>query len=270
MKFILLGSGCVRPDLDRWGPSQALKVGDEWLVFDTGRGASMRMVQAGIPLRKVRKVFFTHHHFDHNCDFPYFFLTSWTLGRNFPLEVYGPRDTESFCEQLFSGVYKADIDSRKVAPAYNKNGCKWLARDVLEDTWTLQEKDYEIQMVHTLHKPQILDNLAFRVNAEGKSIVIAGDNTICESLMKLAEGCDLLVHECTFPSARIEKASWGGFHTSPRALGKWAKERGVKRLLLKHFAVQKGVEVEPMVDEVREGFGSDGLITGQDMLEIEI
>ena len=36
-------------------------------------------------------------------------------------------------------------------------------------------------MVHTIHKPQTLDNLAFRVEAGGKSIVIAGDNVVCES-----------------------------------------------------------------------------------------
>jgi len=71
MRFLLLGSGCVRPDLERWGPCQALEVGGEWLIFDCGRGATMRMVKAGISIREVRRLFFTHHHYDHNCDFAY-------------------------------------------------------------------------------------------------------------------------------------------------------------------------------------------------------
>ncbi|MBN1674685.1 MAG: MBL fold metallo-hydrolase [Kiritimatiellae bacterium] len=270
MKLILLGSGAVRCDLERWGPAQIVRVGQENLLFDCGRGATMRMTEAGVPFEAIRRVFFTHHHYDHNCDFPYFFLTGWVLKRNFPLEIYGPRGTERFCRGLFEVAYEDDINSRRHHPLYTERGCEYVARDVLEDEWTLAGDGYTVRMVHTLHKPHILDNLAFRVEAAGKSIVVAGDNIITPALMDLAAGCDVLVHECTFPTERIENAKWGSFHTSPRALGKWAKERGVKRLVLKHFAVQPGVEVEPMAQEVRAEFGGEGLIVGRDLLELDV
>ena len=270
MKLTLLGSGCVRPDLEHWGPSQLLQVGGENLLFDCGRGASMRLVEAGIELPSIRRVFFTHHHFDHNCDFAYFFLSSWVLGRDVPLEVIGPRGTEAFCDGLFKGVYKDDIDTRRFHPTYTSHGSEYRARDVLEDQWTLEADGWRIRMVHVLHKSHILDNLAYRIEADGKSVVIVGDTTICPALMDFAEGCDLLVHECTFPTERIESAKWGSFHTSPRALGEWARERGVKRLMLKHYAIQEGVAVEPMADEVRSTFGDDGLIVGEDLMTVEI
>ncbi len=270
MKLILLGSGAVRPDLERWGPGQVVQVGNESLLFDCGRGCSMRLVQAGVPLQDLRRVFFTHHHYDHNCDFPYLFLTSWVLGRNHPLEVYGPRDTERFCDTLFKELYREDINTRRIQPTYPPHGREYAARDVIEDQWTLEGEGYRVKMVHTVHKPQILDNLAFSVESGGKRVVVAGDNVVCDSLMDLAEGCDLLVHECSFPTKRIEEHKWGGFHTSPRELGRWARARGVRRLLLKHFCVQQGVAVEPMVEEVREGFGSEGLIVGHDLLTVEI
>jgi len=270
MRFILLGSGCVRPDLEHWGPAQIVQVGGENLLFDCGRGATMRLVEAGIPIAELRRVFFTHHHFDHNCDFAYLFLASWTLGRNHPMEIYGPRDTERFCDTLFKQLYREDINTRRIQPTYPPYGMEYVARDVIEDTWTLEGDGYLIKMVHVLHKPQILDNLAFRVEAEGKSIVVAGDNTVCQSLIDLAVGCDLLVHECTFPTERIERHRWGGFHTSPKELGRWARRVGVKKLVLKHYAIQKGVEVEPMVEEVRSEFGSDGLIAGHDLLTIDV
>ena len=97
-----------------------------------------------------------------------------------------------------------------------------------------------------------------------------GDTTLCEPLMQLAEGADLLVHECTFPTERIEKGHWGKFHTSPKALGAWARDRGVKRLLLKHFAIQQGVTVEALAAEVRSEFGDQGLLVGHDLLELDI
>jgi len=270
MKFVLLGSGAVRCDLTHWGPAQVVQVGRENLLFDCGRGATMRLKEAGIPFEAIRRVFFTHHHYDHNCDFAYFFLTGWVLGRNFPLEIYGPRGTEQFCRGLFWVAYEDDINSRRYHPAYTEQGCNYVARDILESSLTLKRADYTLKIVHTLHMPHVLDSLAFRIEAEGKSIVVAGDNMISEPLMALAEGCDLLVHECTFPSERVEDGEWGNFHTAPRALGKWAKERGVKKLLLKHFAVQPGVEIEPMADEVREGFGEEGVVVGRDLLVIDV
>ncbi len=272
MKFILLGSGAVRPTLEHWGPAQVVQVAGENLLFDCGRGASMRLVQAGIPLSEITKVFFTHHHYDHNCDFAYLFLTSWVLGRDEPMEVIGPRGTEAFCDGLFKVVYKDDIASRRYHTVYQRHARaeEYIARDVLEDEWVYEGEGYRVRMVHVLHKPHILDNLAFRVEAEGKSIVVVGDTTVCDSLLKLAEGADLMAHECTFPTERIESADWGSFHTSPRELGKWAKQRGVKKLVLKHYAIQEGVEVEPMAEEVRSEFGDEGLIVGHDLLTVEI
>ena len=270
MKFILLGSGAVRCDLEHWGPSQIVEVAGERLLFDCGRGATMRMQEAGIPWPAIRRMFFTHYHFDHTCDFAYFFLAGWVLRRDFPLEVTGPRGTKAFCDGLFKTVYADDIRTRRGHPTYTEHGCDYVARDVTEPEWTLEGDGWRLRAVHTIHKAPILDNLAYRIDSEGKSIVVAGDNIVCESLMKLAEGCDLLVHECSFPSQRILDAKWDTFHTPPRELGRWAKERGVKRLLLKHFCIQQGVAVEPMAAEVRETFGDEGLIVGRDLLEIEV
>ena len=270
MRFILLGSGAVRPTLSHWGPAQVVQVAGENLLFDCGRGASMRLVEAGIPLTAIRRMFFTHHHYDHNCDFPYLFLTSWVLGRDFPMEVYGPRGTVEFCDGLFQRVYREDIATRREHPLYSARGCEYAARDVLEEEWTLEAEGFRVRMVHAVHKSHIIDNLAFRVEAEGKAIVVVGDTMVCDSVKRISQGADLLVHECTFPTERIESGNWQGFHTPPRELGHWAKACGVKRLVLKHFALQEGVAIEAMAEEVREGFGPDGLIVGEDLLTLDV
>lgn len=230
----------------------------------------MRLIQAGLPLPDVGPVFFTHHHYDHNCDFVYFFLTGWVLGRCDPLKVYGPRGTEAFCHGLFDMTYADDIATRARHPMYSKHGCEWTARDVTEPRWVIQKPDYRMTMVHAKHCGPTLDSLAFRVESEGKSIVIVGDTAPCSAVMHLAEGCDLLVHECTFPTERIASGHWHEFHTAPRDLGRWAKQRGVKRLIIKHFAVQHGVSIENMAEEVRDESGEDGLIVGRDLLEVAV
>lgn len=138
MKLILLGSGAVRPDLAHWGPAQVVQVAGQNLLFDCGRGATMRLVEAGIPIQTIKNVFFTHHHFDHNCDFAYLFLSSWVLRRDFPMEIIGPRGTEAFCDNLFQRVYRDDINTRRFHPTYPEHGCEYRARDVLEEKWTFQ------------------------------------------------------------------------------------------------------------------------------------
>jgi hypothetical protein len=40
--------------------------------------------------------------------------------------------------------------------------------------------------------------------------------------------------------------------------------------MLKHYAVQDGVAVEPMAEEVRSEFGSEGLIVGQDLMVVDV
>ena len=61
-----------------------------------------------------------------------------------------------------------------------------------------------------------------------------------------------------------------GYSAARWCQGRGARERGVKRLVLKHFAVQEGVEVEPMAEEVRSTYGGAGLIVGRDLLEISV
>lgn len=271
MRLILLGSGAVRPDLDRWGPAQVVQVGSENLLFDCGRGATMRLVQAGIAPESIGRVFFTHHHFDHNCDFAYFFLTSWLLGRSRALEIIGPRGTQAFCNALLAEAYRDDIATRREHPAYPAGGEQWSSRDVTEAEFCLAGPGYVIRMIHVRHSAPILDNLAFRIEAEGKRLVVVGDTTPDERLMKFAENADLLVHECSFPSAVLEGEHWGEFHTPPKELGRWAKERGVKRLLLKHFCLREGVvDLDTLVGEVRATFGNEGLIVGRDLLTVEL
>jgi len=270
MRFTLLGSGCCRCDLDRWGPAQVLEIGGEILLFDCGRGATMRMQQAGIPFQDIRDVFFTHHHYDHNCDFIYFFLTGWLMGRQEPLRIYGPRGTERFVRSLFDVALADDIASRREHPIFSENGWRREVLDVVDPVWEHQGGGWTLSAIHTVHMAPHLDNLAYKIQAEGKTVVIAGDNIVCDNLMDFAQDADLLVHECTFPSDRIKRANWERFHTPPRDLGRWARERNVKRLLIRHFAVQDGVAVEPMAAEVREEFGDEGLLVGRDLMVVDI
>src|SRR5262245_15928914 len=90
----LLGTGDPIPSPTRYGPSILVEAGGLKLVFDAGRGSTVRLFQQGIWPAQIDAVFITHFHSDHLNGLP----DLWTLGyiggpdlrRKKPLEIYGP------------------------------------------------------------------------------------------------------------------------------------------------------------------------------------
>ncbi len=46
-------------------------------MFYCGPAATHKLVKAGLYPTQVDNLFFTHHHFDHNIDYPCFLLCYW-------------------------------------------------------------------------------------------------------------------------------------------------------------------------------------------------
>ena len=49
-------------------------------MFDCGPAATHKLVKAGLYPTQVDNLFFTHHHFDQNIDYPCFLLCHWDQG----------------------------------------------------------------------------------------------------------------------------------------------------------------------------------------------
>jgi hypothetical protein len=75
LRLHVVGNGCPDPTPEHYGSSFILEVGADYVMVDCGPATTYKMVRMGIPPRKVGHLFFTHHHFDHNVDFPCFALT---------------------------------------------------------------------------------------------------------------------------------------------------------------------------------------------------
>ena len=94
----IIGCGTPTPLPDRFGSSYVVQVGDEKLLFDCGPATTWKLARAGISTTEIDNVFFTHHHFDHDADFPTFILTrcDQMVPRDRLLNGSGPRLTEEF------------------------------------------------------------------------------------------------------------------------------------------------------------------------------
>jgi ribonuclease Z len=69
-KVTLLGTGVSFPATDRFGAATLVEAGKERLLFDVGRGATIRLNQIGVSIGTLNAVFLTHFHSDHTSGIP--------------------------------------------------------------------------------------------------------------------------------------------------------------------------------------------------------
>jgi ribonuclease BN (tRNA processing enzyme) len=142
-------------------------------------------------------------------------------------------------------------------------------------------KDENVKVTAALvDHPPVVPAFAYRFDAADRSIVISGDTARSDSLAKLAQGADVLVHSALYvpavdrlvarvPNAARLKQSIIAHQTSVEDAGRVAQAAGVKTLVLSHLVPPDDPEVtEHMwLDAARTQFRGE-VIVGRDLLEI--
>ena len=214
----ILGAGTPTPTPHRWGSAYAVEIGGEYLMFDCGPAATWKLVKAGIFPTTVDYLFFTHHHFDHDVDYPAFLLCRWdqSIGKENPLRVYGPTLTESITEKLVGehGAFAHDWKARVGHPLsqrvfVNRGGTlprpplSVLARDVGPGR-VHDGREWRVTAAPAEHVQPFLDSLAYRLDGAEGSIVFTGDTQPCRSVVDLARGADMMLCMCWDDTERME------------------------------------------------------------------
>lgn len=218
LKIHFLGTGSPIPLTSRFGPSILIQAGDQYLLFDGGRGAIQRIYSLGIPFPKIDKLFITHLHSDHTVGIPDIFLTSWVRGRKTPFEVWGPEGTT----HLMNGIRSAFEYDIKIRIDQN-DGSNIKIHDI--DEGVIYDKD-ELQVIafQVDHGP-VKPAFGYRINYKGKSVLLSGDTRYDENLIKYAKDVDVIVHEVASTSDNMANAmpmtqKIVDIHTTPEEAGK--------------------------------------------------
>ena len=279
IKVQLLGTGGPRPDPHRNGPATLVMVGDEPVLFDVGRGVVVQTVRAGVPLKALRHVFITHHHFDHIGDLYDIGLSSWFAGRHEALTIHGPPDTKRILQALLTQIYDKDIEWRSDGEPTHGGWPPMLGDDVA--TGLVFECDrYKVFAEQVVHghgldfSPAFLKRwicYGYRMEVQGKVIVVSGDTVDCAGLRRLAKGADVLVQCCYLAGEEIDSPHFERLAKYTLAcgdtVGKIAQECGVKTLVLTHHRPRgDDVMVEALRREVQRDF-SGTLVVANDLDE---
>ena len=279
MKLILLGTGGgPRPRKARSAPAQVILIKDTAYVVDCGDGVARQLVLAGVPLPRLRHVFVTHHHSDHNADYGNLIFLAWAAGLRSRVDAWGPPPLEKMTKQFF------DMNAYDIATRIADEGRVPLVplvhvHELNEGGPVMQDENVKVTAALVDHPP-VVPAFGYRFDARDRSIVISGDTTPSDNLIKLAQGADVLVHDALYepgidqlvagvPNATSLKQSIMSHHTTAEDAGRVAQAAGVKTLVLSHLvpAEDPAVTDQMWIDAARVHFRGV-VIVGKDLLEI--
>jgi ribonuclease BN (tRNA processing enzyme) len=261
-KLVLLGTGSPFADPAKSGPSLAIVVNNTSYIVDAGPGLVRRAAQAkelGFPsldAAQLKTLFITHLHSDHTIGLADIILTPAVLDRNAPITIYGPTGIKKMTADLMR-AYKEDIAIRinglekGDAIAYQVNTNEIKEGQIYKDS-NLTVTAFKVQ------HGQWENAFGFVFQTKDKKIVISGDCTYSENLIKYAKDCDILVHE-VYSDAGLKKRTqrWqdyhSTFHTSTFQLADIANQVKPKLLVLNH-QLTFGTTLQSLLDEVQSKY----------------
>jgi ribonuclease Z len=298
MELVFIGtSGCV-PTEKRGLPSILLEYLSEQFLFDCGEGTQRQMRIAGINFMRIDRVFITHLHADHFIGLGGMIQSMDFLERTRPLEIYGPRGMKDTMHHMLSmGTFKLDSlevrvheidegvvlkgDRYTISCARTIHTTHSLAYCFEEDLKRkfLKEKALSLgipegRLFSKLQRGEAIELDGKKITPEqvlsdpirGRKIVYTGDTRVCESILKLAEDADILIHDGTFSHEDVENTEKADHSTVVQA-AEVAKKANVKRLYLTHIS-QRYPDPEPLEKEAREVFKESYI--AEDFMKVKV
>jgi ribonuclease Z len=281
MTVTLLGTGTPQLNPRRMSYSTLIEAGDEVLMFDAGRAAILQAKKSGADMKKLDKLFLTHLHSDHVVGIPDVWLTGFLAPafRASPMKVWGPQGTEN----LTSGLRRAyDFDVTIRIAQYGGKRAAGMEFETTEvhDGYVYENNGVKVTAFEVQHTGP---NTAYgyKIEYEGRSVVLSGDTIYDENVVKHATGVDLLVHQVGYaPKEAIEQnkvvARIISLHTQPQQVAEILEVARPKLTVLSHIVVfgPKGPDLSPegeekMMEVLRQHY-SGPLTLGQDLMAFEI
>jgi ribonuclease Z len=275
MLVTLLGTGCPQVHPHRFGPASLVQSGGGSFLIDCGSGVTQRLVGAGTSGAALDALLLTHIHSDHLMDLYQLIISSWHQGRARPQRIFGPRGTKAFAAATMA-AWQSERELRIRWECRPSTAALELEVVEFEEGAVWEENGLRISAFLVDHRP-VEPAFGFLFETATCRAAFSGDTTVCDNLVRAAEGVDLLVHECFIHHAMAARrslrsaqglANVARYHTLSSEVGKVATRAGAGMLLLNHF-VPVDFDRAALLAEIRADFAGPILI-GEDLLTIDV
>ncbi|MFC0386410.1 MBL fold metallo-hydrolase [Muricoccus vinaceus] len=278
----LLGTGTPNPSPQRFGPATLVQAGGLDLLFDAGRGCTIRLAQCGLPLGRIAAVFLTHFHSDHVNGLADVWMSSYVPpawgGRRAPMRLFGPPGTARMAHHLRE-AFADDIRIRMADERVPEEATRIEASDFpATGGVVLEEAGVRVTAFEVDHGRHIRPAVGFRIDHAGRSVLLSGDTKPHPNLRAHGAGVDLLVHEvCALPPAlRGNPVSMAiaDHHTSPEEAGEIFAATRPALAAFTHIVqiAAPGVPRVPLAeieDQTRRTYGGP-LVMGEDLMRFTV
>jgi len=275
MLVTLLGTGCPQVHPHRYGPASLVRAGEQRFLIDCGSGVTQRLVGAGTSGAALDALLLTHIHSDHLVDLYQLIVSSWHQGRDRPQRIFGPRGTRAFAAATMA-AWQSERELRIQWECRPSTAAFELEITEFEEDVLWQADGVRISAFLVDHRP-VEPAFGFLFETDRCRIAFSGDTTVCDNLVRAAQGVDLLVHECfihrEMTARRVMRSAQGlenvaAYHTLSSAVGKVAARAGAGMLLLNHF-VPVDFDRAALLAEVRADYAGP-IVLGEDLLTVDV
>lgn len=282
-QVVTLGTaGGPPPHIGRAQPATLLQIGDKAYLIDAGEGSGYQLHQAGLKPLGLSAIFISHLHWDHTLGLDYIMATDWMRNRRTPLPLIGPQGLDLLASRQIAAVHVGEDIFRVQAPYRPSLASLFPVREVpaCAPREVYVDESIKVTAVCNTHfsteraPPHSYgedEALSFRFDTAVGSVTFTGDSGPSPELDALAAGSDVLVAEVVDVSS-IEEAirvASPGFdtaplmvhmthqHLTPQEVGLMATRAGVRKVILTHYVVGPGFDVDSLVDQVKQHFAGE-------------
>jgi len=272
-EILFLGTAGGPPlRLDRSEPSTLLIVDGREYLIDCGIGTMRRMLEAGIQSERIKTVFFTHLHSDHDLGLAdvmandYFRLRA---PRSAPsIHVYGPPQTKQLVDAAFRyiTITVRPFASENPSDFRVENGefaSPFVSHEINHDGVVFQDDKIHVTAAENTHYALMsaedrkqMKSFSYRIDTPHGAIVFTGDTAPSDAVARLAKGADVLLAEVSYRDSKdldetvntmavrthatpdrtkTFRAHFQFEHLDVQTVGELASKAQVKSVLLYHY-----------------------------------
>ncbi|HEY7348914.1 MAG TPA: MBL fold metallo-hydrolase [Ktedonobacterales bacterium] len=244
-----LGTAAAVPTADRGYTSLVIFDGRTGMLIDCGAIVFQGLLRANIQPETITDLFITHAHIDHIGGLPSLLECLRLSGRRAPLRVWALPETLEVVDHLLQTFafeiplplpYALNIQRLEgdgACPPFGDNAFSF------------------IPVQHSI--PTAGLRLSFpRDDGSAWTVVYSSDTRPIKALETFAQGCDLLILECTYLDSKSTSAERVGHMTAGQA-GQLAHNAHAGALALVHLGLYDGWNVEQARSEAARVFAGD-------------
>jgi ribonuclease Z len=268
----ILGSNSATPAHRRHHTSQLVNVEGKYYMIDCGEATQLQLKRYKLRAQRINNIFISHLHGDHYLGLMGLLSSMHLMGRNKPLNLYGPRglseiitlqlkysDTAfnydvAFHEvdtQKFQLIHEDELISVHSIPLDHRIPCcGFLFEEKPKNRRLIREtipEDLSVRNIIRLKKGEDIFDEEGKLLFKNEDMTLpprqsfkyayCSDTKYNESIIPIIEGSDMLYHESTFLEEHRDRAH-NTFHSTAKEAATIAEKAKVGKLLLGHFSAR--------------------------------